>query len=131
MNTHELEIQVRYTECDPMGVAHHGTYATWFEMGRTELLRECGVRYRDLEDEGVFIVVAKLEIKYKKPARYDDVLILRTTLENLSRAKMEFNYELVHENVLIATAATTLACVDKAGSIQPVPESIRLACNKD
>ena len=131
MNIHEMEIQVRYTECDPMGIAHHGVYATWFEMGRTELLRERGIRYRDLEDENVFIVVAKLEIKYKKTTRYDDVLNLKTCLVNLARAKMEFTYELFRDKELLATGVTTLACLDEAGNILPVPGAIRVAFIND
>ena len=78
---HSLTFRVRYSECDPMGVAHHSAYAPWLEMGRTELLRQSGngLDYRTLEQQGVFMAVVRLEIRYKRPARYDDVLELRWT----------------------------------------------------
>ena len=72
--THDTEIRVRYPECDPMGVAHHATYPIWFEIGRTEMLRARGGNYRLLEAEGVFLAVVRLEVRYRRPARYDDLL---------------------------------------------------------
>jgi len=88
--TGTLTLRVRYNECDPMGVAHHTAYPVWFEMGRTELLRQAspggaagnpsGLNYRDLEQQGVFLAVVALEMRYKRPAKYDDVLMLRSTL---------------------------------------------------
>jgi len=81
---HAIDIRVRYCECDPMGVAHHSVFAVWFEMGRTELLRQTGQAYRDLEAEGVLLAVVSLQVKFRLPARYDDVLTL-TTLACLDR----------------------------------------------
>ena len=66
-----LQLRVRYVECDPMGVVHHSSYLPWMEMGRTELLRDVGMSYAALETAGVFLVVTKVEVKYRRPLRYD------------------------------------------------------------
>ena len=90
----ETPIRVRYAECDPMGVAHHTAYPVWFEMGRTELLRGTGRSYRDLEDEQVFLAVVSLEVRYRQPARYDDELVLHTSLVEVGHVKIKHEYEL-------------------------------------
>lgn len=124
-----LELRVRYCECDPMGFAHHSTYPVWFEMGRTELLRESGQNYRDYEEAGIFLAVVSLLVKYKKPARYDDVLTLVTTLDDVGHVKIEHSYELRRGQDVLATAETTLACLDREGKARPLPESLRVgAC---
>lgn len=119
-----IEIRVRYAECDPMGVAHHSAYAPWLEMGRTELLRARGGSYRDLEAAGVLLAVVRLSIRYKKPARYDDVLSLTTRITNLGHVKIEHEYELRRGDELLAAAETTLACIDREGRAQPLPPSL-------
>lgn len=119
-----IEIRVRYAECDPMGVAHHSAYAPWLEMGRTELLRASGGSYRDLEAAGVLLAVVRLSIRYKKPARYDDVLSLTTRITNLGHVKIEHEYELRRGDELLAAAETTLACIDREGRAQPLPSSL-------
>lgn len=119
-----IEIRVRYAECDPMGVAHHSAYAPWLEMGRTELLRASGGSYRDLEAAGVLLAVVRLSIRYKKPARYDDVLSLTTRITNLGHVKIEHEYELRRGDELLAAAETTLACIDREGRAQPLPPSL-------
>jgi acyl-CoA thioester hydrolase len=130
MNTHTTTLRVRYNECDPMGVAHHTAYPVWFEIGRTELLRASSAdsegystigNYRDLDAQGVFLAVIKLEVRYKRPARYDDLLDLRTTITNVGHVKIEHAYELHREGELIATGATTLACLDGAGRPRELP----------
>lgn len=122
--THELELRARYSECDPMGVVHHTVYPTWFEMGRTELLRSMGGCYRDLEEAGVFLVVVKLEVRYRQPARYDDVLMLETSLVRTTRAKIEHTYRLHRGSDLLVTGETTLACIDASGHVRELPESL-------
>ena len=84
MTTGEIQIRVRYAETDRMGLLHHANYLVYFEQARTELLRDRGRTYKDMEDEGFFLVVAKLEVKYKLPAHYDDVLTVRTTVTRTS-----------------------------------------------
>lgn len=116
-----MEIRVRYAECDPMGVAHHSAYAPWFEMGRTELLRGDGIAYRDLESAGVRLAVVSLAIRYRKPARYDDVLRVETTLVEASYVKIEHSYALWRGHDKLATASTTLACLDVQGRAVALP----------
>ncbi len=90
-----LRLRVRYAECDPMNVAHHASYAPWLEMGRTELLREGGVSYAQLERAGVFLVVTKLELRYRRPILYDDMIEVRTQAHESGRIKIRHSYELV------------------------------------
>jgi len=130
VRSHSITFRVRYSECDPMGVAHHSAYAPWLEMGRTELLRASasdGLDYRALERQGVYLAVVRLEIRYKRPARYDDVLELRTAMRNAGHVKIEHDYELfrVADRVLLTTASTMLACLDANGRPQPIPASLR------
>ncbi len=120
-----LEIRVRYPECDPMGVAHHTAYPVWFEMGRTELLRGGGRSYRDLETQGFLIAVVKLSVQYKRPARYDDLLVLETAITKHGRATIDHAYELYRDGVLLTTAATTVVCLDRTGRPQQLPEVLR------
>ena len=117
-----MELRVRYNECDPMGVAHHSRFPVWFEMGRTELLRATGWTYRQFEEEGVFLAVIDLAIKYRKPARYDDLLMLHTSIEGGSRVKIKHSYQLKHGEDLLATGRSTLACLTRSGEVQPIPD---------
>jgi acyl-CoA thioester hydrolase len=124
-----LRLRVRYCECDPMGVAHHSSCVAWLEMGRTELLRDCGVAYADLERAGVFLVVVKLEARYRRAVRYDDVVEVRTHWRGGSRVKIEHEYEVVVveragaacEELAIA-ASTVLGCVDAEGKVRVLPD---------
>ena len=110
-----------------MGVAHHTVYPVWFEIGRTELLRAgSALPYRDLEAEGIYFAVAKLSVQYKRPARYDDVLVLETRVTGTGRATIDHGYELFRNGQLLTTAATTLVCLDRDGRPRPIPESVNL-----
>ena len=119
-----IKIRVRYTECDPMGVAHHAAYPVWFEMGRTELYRAGGLTYRDLEAQGRSLAVIALDVRYKAPARYDDQLVLETTLTRCTRVRLEHAYRLFRDGLLLATGSTMLACVDARHKLRPLPESL-------
>jgi len=125
MPQHEIEIRVRYKECDPMGVLYHGNYFTYFEIGRTELLRAAGGNYRQMEEDGLLIVVVKAECRYRRPARYDDLLRLRTTITRVSQAKIEHQYELFRDDECLAVGHITLAVLDRSGRVQPVPDWMR------
>ena len=105
-----------------MGVLYHGNYFTFFEMGRTELLRSHGYTYREVEESGLFGVVVKAECAYHKPAKYDDLLTIRTTIKRCTRIKIEYEHQVLRGNELLATGHITLAFVDKAGNIQRVPD---------
>jgi acyl-CoA thioester hydrolase len=122
MLTGEIQIRVRYAETDRMGLLHHANYLVYFEQARTELLRATGKSYRDLEDAGFYLVISKLEVKYKLPAHYDDLLTIRTTVTRTSPIRLEHKYEVFCEGKLLAEGSTTLACVDAAGKLQPMPE---------
>lgn len=122
-----IELRVRYAEVDAMGVLHHSRFWVYFEMGRTELLRQGGVSYRQLEEAGTFFVVAKCAAKYIAPARYDDVLTLSTRIVRMGAARIDHAYELKRkaDGLLLATAETTIACVDRQGQIIAIPDFIR------
>lgn len=130
-----VRTRVRYCECDPMGVVHHAAYVPWLEMGRTELLRQSGVSYAQLERDGVLMVIVRLEVTYRRPARYDDVVEIRTRLAGSSRVKLEHEYEVVvveqgghgprgedRTDATCVVAKTTLACVDRDGRVRALPE---------
>jgi len=128
----DIELRVRYAEVDQMGVVHHSRYWVYFEMGRTELLRRAGVAYRDVEESGALIVLTKCAAKFHQPARYDDELILTTTLARMTTARLDHTYELKRaaDGATLVTAETTLACVTRDGAIQPIPPAIRDAVQR-
>jgi len=120
--TGEIQIRVRYAETDRMGLLHHANYLVYFEQGRTELLRQMGRTYKDVEDEGFFLVIAKIEIRYKLPARYDDLLTLRTTVTRKTPVRIEHEYLVLRGKEVLAEGSSTLACVDRSGTLQAMPE---------
>ena len=121
MLTGETKIRVRYAETDRMGLLHHANYLVYFEQARTELLRDRGRTYKDMEDEGFFLVVAKLEVKYKLPAHYDDVLTVRTTVTRSTTVRIEHKYEVSRAGTLLAEGLSTLACVGRDGKLREMP----------
>ena len=113
MYKNQTQIRVRYGETDQMGVVYHANYASYFEVGRTEWLREYGITYKSLEETGVMLPVISLEIKYKNSARYDDLLTIKTSIKKLPSARIEFDYELVNESGdLLATGSTDLVFIN-------------------
>src|SRR5438445_8969860 len=93
--TGDIQIRVRYAETDRMGLLHHANYLVYFEQGRTELLRASGVSYKDLEDQGFLLVLTRMQVRYRRPARYDDLLTLRTTVLRTTSVKIEHRYEVL------------------------------------
>ena len=113
MEYHQIQIRVRYSETDQMRVVYHGNYAQYFEMGRVEWLRNKGVSYKWMEDNGIMLPVVSLTMNYKKPAQYDDLLTLKTILTNQSNVKIEFDYELYNQaQELLTTGSSILVFVD-------------------
>lgn len=109
----EIKIRVRYAEVDRMGHVYNGNYATYFEMGRTELLRGHGLVYKDLEDSGIIMPLSEFSVKYYKPAHYDDELILHTKMNMPKGVRLIFDYNLYNsERVLLAEGITSLVFVD-------------------
>lgn len=113
MNKNETNLRVRYGETDQMGVVYHANYASYFEVGRTEWLRQYGITYKSMEENGVMLPVIYLAINYKNSARYDDLVKVKTMLKKMPLASIEFDYELTNENGdLLATGNTVLAFID-------------------
>jgi acyl-CoA thioester hydrolase len=122
LREHEIQLRVRYQESDPMGFLHHANYFTYFELGRTELLRAGGGNYRQMEEDGLRVVVVKADCRFRRPAHYDDVLRLRTTIVRATGAKIEHQYELFRDGECLAVGHVTLAVLDRNGKVQLVPE---------
>ncbi len=128
MNTttepHVHTIRVRYAECDAMGFLHHSRYFEYLEEARTEALRVQGVCYKELEEAGIFFVVAKLSCKYHRPIHYDDTVTVATTIERFTRTRIDHLYELRCNDVITSHAETTLACVGRDGKPRVMPDRI-------
>ena len=121
MKQHDTTIRVRYEDADPMGFLHHAKYLSYFEVGRLELFRASGGDYRKMEESGLYVVVVQAQCRYRKPARFDDLVTIRTKLSRISQAKIEHKYELIRDGECLATACVTLAVVDGRGQVQRVP----------
>ena len=119
--SHETTIRVRYAETDRMGLLHHATYPVYFEQARTEMLRSRGVSYREVEDSGHFLVIIDIGCKFKKPAYYDDLLTIRTTVARVTHVKIVHEYHVLRDGILLAEGHSTLACVDREGKPQALP----------
>jgi acyl-CoA thioester hydrolase len=120
-------LRVRYAETDQMGVAWHGGFFAWFEVGRTDLLRERGLTYRELEKEDLRLPVVEAQARYLRPALYDDVLEIRTTLRAVSGARVSFDYAVHREGEAepLATGMTSHAAVDARGRPRRLPSELR------
>ncbi len=123
----ELEVRVRYAETDQMGVAHHASYFVWFEAARTEFIRQRGRSYAQLEEDGWLLVVVDARCRYRHPARYDDILLVRARLRDLGAATLSFGYEVLRraDGRLLADGYTVHAAVDRAGRPHRIPAEIR------
>lgn len=118
--------RVRYRECDPMGVVYHTHYLDWFEEARTEALREAGLPYSELEEDGFIMPVVDLAVKYRQPVRYDDLVEIRTHLrDEVPRMRLRIDYEVFHGDSLCVTAHVTLCFVDVRRS-RPIPAPDRV-----
>jgi acyl-CoA thioester hydrolase len=125
MTSGEIKIRVRYAETDRMGLVHHANYLVYFEQARTELLRTAGATYKDMEDRGYLLVLTKVEVRYRRPARYDDLLTIRTFVERVTSVRIDHRYEVLCEGLLVAEGSSTLACVDRDGRPQALPDFLR------
>lgn len=129
-SAHSHTFRVRYAECDPMGIAHHASFILWLEQGRIDWLRQQGVSYRDLEAEGVLLPVTHLDIRYRQPALFDDLLQLHTVLEEVGASRVVFRYELQRPSVdpaptVLATARVELATIGRNGKPRRLPVELR------
>ncbi len=126
MRAHTIRFRVRYNEVDRQDVVYHGHYLSWFDMGRTELLRDLGMPYKEMEDQGRLLVVTRASLRYLAPAHLDDLLRLETRLVKVSPARLSFAYELFREEEekLLTRGSTELACLDREGRIRRLPSPI-------
>ena len=127
MNENQVQLRVRYSETDQMGVVYHGRYIPYFEIGRVEWLRNKGVSYKSLEESGIALPIVSMTVNYKKSARYDDWLTVKTMLKKHSAVKIEFDCEIWSEqNELLTTAQFILVFVDlKTGRPIAPPDYIK------
>ena len=110
----ETQIRVRYAETDQMGYVYYGNYPAYYEVGRTEALRQLGTSYFQLEEEGIMMPVIDMNVKYIQPGRYDDLLTIRTTVSEVPKTRMHFIYEIFNEDAkLINRGETTLIFMSK------------------
>ncbi len=121
---HTTQIRVRYSETDAMGFLHHSNYLTYFEIGRTELFRNQGGSYRRMEELGLFFVVVKIEVRFRKPARYDDLLTLETEISRSTPARLEHSYRLLRNGELLTEGHSVIACIDREGVVQRIPDDL-------
>jgi acyl-CoA thioester hydrolase len=120
-------VRVRYAETDKMGVVYYANYLVWFEVGRTDLLRESGWDYREMEKEGYALPVIEAHCAYREPAKYDDMLEVRTSGTLLSPVRVKFTYEIVRaaDTAVLATGTTIHATLDRTGRPCRLPERVR------
>lgn len=134
-------LRVRYAECDPFRVAHHSSYVPWLEEARTEMLRQFGISYADMEAAGAFLVITKLEIKYRRPIRYDDIIEVAVSAQPAGAIRIRHSYEVrlvermgkapdtsdpsVPADGVCAVATTELASVNEEGRPQPLPDLLK------
>ena len=123
----ETTLRVRYAETDAMGVVYHTNYIVWFEVGRGEYMRQQGSDYAHVEDQGYYLPVVEVQARYLAPARYADLVRVRTWVEEARSRQVTFAYEVVMAETgqLLATGRTKHVCVDKEGAIRTIPQEIR------
>jgi acyl-CoA thioester hydrolase len=124
LTEHEMQLRVRYNETDPMGFVHHSNYLMYFEIARTEMFRASGGNYREMEQQGLRVVVARAQCTYRRPARYDDVLVIRTKITRVTPAKIEHTYLVTRDGESLAEGQAVLAVVNERGEVQRVPDEL-------
>ncbi|MGD0623349.1 MAG: thioesterase family protein [Thermodesulfobacteriota bacterium] len=120
---HRIETRVTYADTDAMGIVYYSHYLRWFEMGRTELMRSLGIAYKEMESQGTYLPVSEVFCRYLVSAKYDDVLIIETSVDFLKRASIQFAYRILRkaDAVHLVTGTTLHAFVDREGRIVRVP----------
>ncbi|MBT8365887.1 MAG: acyl-CoA thioesterase [Deltaproteobacteria bacterium] len=132
MFSHRTTYRVIYGDTDNMGQAYYGNYFRWFEIGRSEMFRSLGLPYKAVEDNGIFLPVAESHCKYETPARYDDILVIETSLDDKFRASLKFDYKIYREDgqTLIARGYTKHPCVNREGKVVRPPKFLKDAIAK-
>ena len=122
--TQRTLLRVRYAETDQMRVAHHANYPVWYELGRSDLMRAAGVSYTEVEARGLFLMLSGLHVQYRRAARYDEELMLETTVAEVRSRKLVFAYRLLRGEVLLATGTTEHVPTDHAYRVASIPQDI-------
>jgi acyl-CoA thioester hydrolase len=119
--------RVNYSETDQMGFVYHANYLVWMDMARTEHLRERGVSYKELEAQGMYLAVTDVRVRYRQPARYDDMIRVRCWVRDLASRRVVFGYAVERANTddLLATAETSLIALDRQHTLSRIPEHVR------
>ena len=125
--SHEITFRVRYQETDAQGHVHHANYLNYFEQGRVELLRAAGHSYRDLESQGLMLVVIEVNCRYLGPSKFDDELTLRTTTQQVRGTRIRHQYHVLRGDDVLVDATTVVACVNRDGRPQRLPDWLRNA----
>jgi len=115
MESHEHAHRVTYAETDQMGFAYYANYLVWFEIGRTELIRAAGMAYRELEEMGLMLPVVEATCRYHRPARYDDLVTIKTSVSEFKGIRIRFAYEILLNGTILAEGSTLHAFTDKEG----------------
>jgi len=130
MKTNQTELRAYYSDTDHGGVVYYANYLKWFEIGRTELLRQEGFNYSDFEKQGLIAPIVEVKCNYKEPVRYNDMIIIKTTIEDIGNSSIKFNYDIIrkNDNVLLANGYTVNVFVDKKTmKSNKIPDSLRKA----
>ncbi|HEU5168952.1 MAG TPA: thioesterase family protein [Gemmatimonadales bacterium] len=122
----ETTVRVNYSETDQQGVVYHARYLVWLDVARCEYLRETGLSYRDLEARGFRLVVSDVAVRYRRPARYDDVLRVRCWVRSVASRRIEFGYavERAEDGELLATATVALLPLDASMTLRRLPDDV-------
>jgi acyl-CoA thioester hydrolase len=121
-----ITVRVNYSETDQMGVVYHANYLIWFDRARTELMRETGLTYRALEQQGVYLAVSQVKVRYRAPARYDDLLRIRCWVRELVSRRVTFGYTVEHTeaDALLATGETALISLTHQHTLTRIPAHV-------
>ena len=123
----KTEHRVRYADTDHFGVVYYARYLDWFEAGRTEILREKGITYSQLEKQNLFAPVVEIKVNYRKPARYDEIVVLETTVEHVGNSSVKFAYKVLNKetNEILCEAYTVNVFINKEMKAQRIPDDVR------
>lgn len=122
---YRTQIRVRYAETDQMGVAHHSNYAVWLELARVEFMRELNMDYRQVEAEGIYLMLTRLDVRYRKAAKFDDLITIQVKVAEVKSRTMAFEYLLTSETgETIATGITEHVATDKSYRLVRIPEAL-------
>ena len=123
---HEFDLRVRYYETDAQGFVHHSNYFRYFELARIELLNSIGHDYAQLEADGVILVVSKIACRFRAPTRYGDTIRVRVRTTRARGARIDHEYLVTRDGAPVAEGESTIACIDREGAVQRIPEYLEL-----